>query len=392
MSERLSAVAAWWDRGVVVRSSERWARTSGRGRAIVYALAFVFFIVVFPSGPFAAFMAPGSDWHTILFFPIGMFVLLALGLNVVVGYAGLLDLGFVAFFAIGAYTMGILGHDHHWNFWQVLPVGVALAMGAGVLLGSPTLRLRGDYLAIVTLGFGEIIRVTANNLDSFTGGPRGVSSIPHPPNVDSVQIGDQRPFHYGVLDARPYYYLIVVMIILVIIVAKRLERSRVGRSWAAIREDEDAAELMGVPTLKFKLWAFAIGAAIAGAGGVFYAGQTSAISPPNFSFTVSVMILAAVVLGGSGNIPGVIVGAFLVAWLPERFRNLNIGSAHIDLAQWRTFIFGALLVILMIYRPQGLLPSRRRRAELVEGGSGGLGRIGADVSSGAQQRVEVDDQ
>ncbi|MDQ1723547.1 MAG: branched-chain amino acid transport system permease protein [Frankiaceae bacterium] len=381
MSTRLSTLASRWDTGVVVRASNTWSRTSGRGRAIVYTLALLFFLLVVPSGPIATFMAPGSDWRTILFFPIGMFVLLALGLNVVVGYAGLLDLGFVAFFAIGAYTMGILGHDHHWNFWQVLPVGVALAMGAGVLLGSPTLRLRGDYLAIVTLGFGEIVRVTANNLDDFTGGPRGVSSIPHPPSIDSVKIGDSRPFHYGVLDARPYYYLIVIVIVIVIVAAKRLERSRVGRSWAAIREDEDAAELMGVPTLKFKLWAFAIGAAIAGAGGVFYAGQASAISPPNFSFEVSVMILAAVVLGGSGNIPGVILGAFLVAWLPERFRGFT---------QYRFLIFGALLVVLMIYRPQGLLPSRRRRAELVEGGGGGMGRMGGDVGS-AEQRREVDE-
>ncbi|MCU1678364.1 MAG: inner-rane translocator [Frankiales bacterium] len=391
MTSARASLTRWWDNGVVVRVSTAWRRTPGWGRVLAYLLALVFFLVVFPSSIFAGFMAPGSDWGSILFFPIGMYILLAVGLNVVVGYAGLLDLGFVAFFAIGAYTMAILGVDRHWNFWQVLPVGIALAMVAGVLLGSPTLRLRGDYLAIVTLGFGEIIRVTANNLD-ITGGPRGLSNIPHPPDIESIQIGELHPLSYGVLDARPYYYLVVVLIVLVIVITKRLEHSRVGRSWNAIREDEDAAELMGVPTLKFKIWAFAIGAAIAGGGGVMYAAKSSAIGPGNFTFVVSVLILASVVLGGSGNIPGVMLGAFLVAWIPERFRNLNVGSVHVDLAQWRTFIFGALMVVLMIYRPQGLLPSRRRRAELVEGGGGGMGRIGADVGSGAEQRMEVDDQ
>ena len=381
MSSRGAAISAWWDKGVVVRASDTWARTTGGKRLAAYALLLVFFLVIFPSQIFASFMAPGSDWATILFFPIGMYVLLAVGLNVVVGYAGLLDLGFVAFFAIGAYAMGILGVDHGWSFWEVLPVGIGLSMVAGLLLGSPTLRLRGDYLAIVTLGFGEIIRVTANNLDSFTGGERGVSNIPQPPSFDSVQLGDVKPFSYTVSDARPFYYLLVGLIVLVIVISKRLEKSRVGRSWAAIREDEDAAELMGVPTLKFKLAAFATGASIAGGGGVFYAAQRSAIGPPNFTFVVSVLILAAVVLGGSGNIPGVIVGAFLVGWLPERFR---------EVAPYRILIFGVLLVLLMIYRPQGLIPSRRRRAELVEGGSGGMGRIGADVGSGAEQRVEVD--
>lgn len=335
----------------------------------VYALLIVG-AALLPSGPLAPIMSPDNDWPSVLFYPIGGYVLLAVGLNIVVGFTGLLDLGYVAFFAIGAYSMAILG-THGWSFWEVLPVGIGLAMLSGLLLGAPTLRLRGDYLAIVTLGFGEIIRVTANNV-AFTGGPRGIAGIPHPPAMFGTE--------FGILDARPYYYLELALIVVVIVVAKRLERSRVGRAWAAIREDEDAAELMGVPTLRFKLWAFAMGAAVGGTGGVVFAGQITSITPLNFTFMLSAMALAAVVLGGSGNVPGVIVGAFLVAWLPERFRGL---------ADYRVLIFGGALVIMMILRPEGLLPSRRRRAELVEG-TGGMGQLGAETGAATTQMTEVE--
>jgi branched-chain amino acid transport system permease protein len=259
--------------------------------------------------------------------------------------------------------MALLATKQHWNFWAILPAGIVLAAIAGVILGAPTLRLRGDYLAIVTLGFGEIIRIVANN-SGWMGGPRGIAGIPHPPNIDHV-----KAFTYGVLDPKPYYYLLLAAIVLVIFVVRRLERSRVGRAWQAIREDEDAAELMGVPTFKFKLWSFAIGASIGGMCGVLFASKQIAITPTNFQFLLSVLIVAAVVLGGSGNLPGVIVGAFLVAWLPERFRNLQ---------NYRVLIFGASLVVIMIFRPEGLIPSRKRRAELA-GGEGGMGRLGAEV-------------
>ncbi|KWW99873.1 branched-chain amino acid ABC transporter permease [Carbonactinospora thermoautotrophica] len=361
------------------RMSRRWQRLPGWQRWIVY-IGLLVVALLLPSETVGAFMTPGSDWAAVLFYPVGIFVLLALGLNIVVGYAGLLDLGYVAFFAIGAYSMAVLGTMFGWSFWAVLPVGIGLSMLAGVLLGAPTLRLRGDYLAIVTLGFGEIIRIIALNTDAI-GGSRGISGIPHPPNLSEVEILGVQPFKYGILDSRPYYYLLVLFIFLVIVLVKRLERSRVGRAWVAIREDEDAAELMGVPTLKFKLWAFAMGAAVGGAAGVIYAAKVIAIVPDNFPFILSAMILSAVVLGGSGNVPGVIFGAFLVAWLPERFR---------EFSDYRVLIFGAALVLVMIVRPEGLLPSRRRKAELEEG-TGGMGALGAEVGPAATQTVHAEE-
>jgi len=349
------------------RALPTWARWVGYALLVVAAL-------LLPNDSIGSIMTPQSDWSSVLFYPIGIYVLLAVGLNIVVGYAGLLDLGYVAFFAIGAYSMAVLGTTYHWGFWKILPVAIGLTMLAGVVLGTPTLRLRGDYLAIVTLGFGEIVRVTANNLD-FTGGPRGISGIPHPPNV-----GSNAALQYGVLDSKPYYYLVVLALVIVIVLVKRLEHSRVGRAWAAIREDEDAAELMGVPTLKFKLWAFAMGAAVGSVAGWLFAAKVIAITPDVFPFQLSALILAAVVLGGSGNVPGVILGAFLLAWLPERFRQF---------ADYRVLIFGAALVIIMIFRPEGLLPSRQRKSELAEGG-GGMGRLGGEVGSVASQTVDSD--
>jgi branched-chain amino acid transport system permease protein len=312
--------------------------------------------------------ADTSYWTTILT-KIGIATLLALGLNVVVGFAGLLDLGYVAFFAVGAYTFAILtgaarfniavfnqtpGASKllpHWHmyYWLFFFAALIVALLAGVVLGTPTLRLRGDYLAIVTLGFGEIVRITANNLDSFDNGAQGINQIPHP----------AVPGYQFALNYNAYYWLLLGIIVVWIFFLKRINDSRVGRAWAAIREDEVAAASMGVATVRMKLLAFAMGAAVASFGGVIYAAQVAFISPDTFTlFNVdfgSVIILAMVVLGGMGGIAGPILGAALIIFLPERFRFL--GDA-------RLLVFGAVLVLVMILRPQGVIPSRRRAAEL----------------------------
>jgi branched-chain amino acid transport system permease protein len=343
---------------LVGRVSDWWAGIDRRARWGALVLVVIFFYVL-PTLKIPILDTPQSDFASVLFYPVGIYVLLAIGLNVVVGQAGLLDLGYVAFFAIGGYCMALLGVNAGWSFWEVVPVSILASMTAGVILGTPTLRLRGDYLAIVTLGFGEIIRITARNSDPL-GGPRGIFGIPHPPKVANLK--------FGILDPKPYYWLLLTFIILVVFVVRRLERSRVGRAWTAIREDEDAAELMGVPTFTFKLWAFAIGAGIGGLGGTLFASKVISIVPDNFSFILSILILAAVVLGGSGNMAGVIVGAFLVGYLPERFRGF---------AENRQLVFGAALVIMMVFRPQGIIPSRRRAQEMTEAEpAGGLGTIG----------------
>jgi len=339
-------VRDWWG------GAPRWQRWG------VYILVLLLAIVA-PHPIIASFMSPFTDWTSLLFNPIGTFVLLAIGLNIVVGQAGLLDLGFVAFYAIGAYTLAYLGTAYGFPFWPTLILGIFLAAVSGAVLGAPTLRLRGDYLAIVTLGFGEIVRITAVNTDEI-GGARGITPIPHPPPLFGLEF---------LLDPLPYYYLILAVIVLAIVFSLRLERSRVGRAWTAIREDEDAAELMGVPTFRFKLLAFAIGAMVGGLAGVVFAGKVIFIAPTNFPFILSATILAAVLLGGAGNLPGVILGAFLIAWLPERFRGF---------ADYRILVFGAALVLMMALRPQGLLPSRQRRAEMKEG-TGGIGGLGAEV-------------
>lgn len=354
-NKRANPVIASFDR---VR--DWWAKAPHWQRWIVY-IALIIGALILPAPAIGAFMSPYSDWTTVLIFPVGTYMLMAIGLNVVVGMAGLLDLGYVAFFAIGAYSLAYFGTKFGWNFWATLVLGVGITMVAGVVLGAPTLRLRGDYLAIVTLGFGEIVRITANNTDEI-GGARGITNVPHPPKMFGTEF---------LFDPAPYYYLIVATIVLVIIFSRRLEISRVGRSWAAIREDEDAAELMGVPTFKFKLLAFAIGAIIGGLAGTVWASQANFIAPNSFPFILSATILVAVVLGGSGNLPGVMLGAFLIAWLPERFRGM---------AEYRILIFGGVLIVLMALRPEGLLPSRRRRAELAEG-TGGMGSMGAEVAS-----------
>jgi branched-chain amino acid transport system permease protein len=300
-----------------------------------------------------------------------LFTLFALGLNVVVGFAGLLDLGYVAFWAIGSYTAAILtgaatftkalraGQDPPepvWEpwMWLILLAALGVALVAGILLGSPTLRLRGDYLAIVTLGFGEIIRISANNFDQLTVGPRGITSIPHP-RVTVPGQGVENDIVWGTLIDVKYYFLLLGLVGLWVIAIRLLDHSRIGRAWVAIREDEVAAASMGVPVVRMKLAAFVIGASTAGVGGVIYAEQANFISPGTFDILNSILILCCVVIGGMGSIPGSIVGAATIIVLPEIFR---------EFSEYRIFAFGVALVVVMIFRPQGLLPSKRRKAEL----------------------------
>jgi len=303
----------------------------------------------------------GVDWPSALF-NMATFVLLALGLNVVVGYAGLLDLGYVGFFAVGAYTVAVLTSPDSfagtkWPWLAAVPVAIAIAMFSGLVLGWPTLRLRGDYLAIVTLGFAEIIRITADNTPKFLRGDRGFGAIPHPPGKN----GDGTAL-FGVRDARPYFWLALTVVILVIFAIRNLDRSRVGRSWLAIREDEEAAEVMGVRTIKFKLWAFAIGACVGGIGGVFFAGYQGFFNSSTFQIQFSILVLSGVVMGGSGNIAGAILGGAVISYVPDRLRGISVFGS--DLFEWRFLIFGVVIIVIMIFWPQGLIPSRRRAMEL----------------------------
>jgi branched-chain amino acid transport system permease protein len=269
-----------------------------------------------------------------------IYIILALGLNIVVGFCGLLDLGYSAFFAVGAYTTGILMTQYHISFWIAIIASACLSAVAGVIIGAPTLRLRSDYLAIVTLGFGEIVRVTAINLH-FTGGASGIYGIPKP-SIGSFQL----------TGAMGTYYLAFISVIMMIFVVSRLGDSRLGRAWKYIREDEDAAEAMGINRWKTKLLAYIFGAVVGGFGGSIFAVKMTAISPQSFSFNQSAMILLAVVLGGVGRIPGVVLGAVFVILLPELMR---------DFSNWRLLIFGGLLVVMMIFRPEGLWPSPKEK-------------------------------
>ena len=319
---------------------------------------------------------------------VGIFVALALGLNIVVGLAGLLDLGYVAFFAVGAYSWAIVGSPHAnvilggesfplagWWFYVFLFVGLATAATTGILLGLPVLRLHGDYLAIVTLGFGEVIRVLANNLDkpiNFTNGPKGITPISRPPTPFGMPYGEF------------FYFLALLIVVAVIIVNRRLEDSHVGRAWEAIREDELAARAMGVNLVRMKLMAFACGASFAGVMGVLFSAKQVFINPESFTILESIGVLAMVILGGMGSIPGAIVGATVVTvlnlqvlkgfslWLNE-LKNAGVtvlGYSLADLptqfepAKYERMVFGIILVLMMIFRPQGIFPARRRQREL----------------------------
>lgn len=322
----------------------------------------------------------GNAWVRILDVAL-LYVLLALGLNIVVGYAGLLDLGYVAFFAIGAYVYGLLASPHlteafegmaalfpnglHAPLWVIIPLGAAVAAVFGVLLGAPTLRLRGDYLAIVTLGFGEIIRVFMNNLDhpfNITNGPKGVDQI-DPIHFFGLNLG--RPVTvagFEIASVSLYYYLFLVLVVVSVVICHRLELSRVGRAWMAIREDEIAAKAMGINTRNLKLLAFGMGATFGGVSGTMFAAFQGFISPESFSLMESVMIVAMVVLGGIGHLPGVILGSLLLAALPEVLRYVagplqNMTGGRLDASILRQLLIALAMIGVMLSRPRGLWPA-----------------------------------
>ena len=326
--------------------------------------------------PFALAYA-GTAWVRIANFAI-LYILLALGLNIVVGFAGLLDLGYIAFYAVGAYTYALLASPHfnlHLPFWVILPIGAALAALFGLLLGAPTLKLRGDYLAIVTLGFGEIVRIFLNNLSrpiNLTNGPQGVAGI-DPFRIDGFDFAQYQTL-LGLQFSGPikYYYLLLAVVIAVIVINLRLQNSRIGRAWEAIREDEIAASAMGINTRNVKLLAFAMGASFGGLAGGMFSAMQAFISPESFVLVESIMVVSMVVLGGMGNVWGVILGALLLSFVPEILRwtveplqDALFGRQLIAPEVIRMLIFGLALVLVMLFRPAGLLPSAVRKRELM---------------------------
>ncbi|NIH80940.1 branched-chain amino acid ABC transporter permease [Amycolatopsis viridis] len=320
---------------------ERWNNLSRPVQwAILVPLVVLIYFLPVLNPPLIA--TTGTDFPNAMF-DVARYALVAIGLNVVVGQAGLLDLGYVGFFAVGAYVAALFTSPnsslHHLPYLWTLPLAMVITMIFGIVLGTPTLRLRGDYLAIVTLGFGEIIRLVADNVGPLRGqsGFQGVGT-----SAAGV------PFF---ANATQWYWLTITIIIAVLLLVGNLERSRVGRAWVSIREDEDVAEIMGVPVFKFKIWAFVIGAAIGGLSGALYAGKLGFVNNQSFDVITSMLFLAAVVLGGAGNKVGVLLGAIVVAYLPLRF---------VQLADYNYLIFGIALIILMIFRPQGLLGARQR--------------------------------
>ena len=320
----------------------------------------------------------GTAWVRITNFAI-LFVLLSLGLNIVVGFAGLLDLGYIAFYAVGAYVYALLASPHfglHLPWWMILPIGAFVACVFGILLGAPTLKLRGDYLAIVTLGFGEIVRIFMNNLSepiNITNGPKGLATI------DSIKLfgvdfgNNTRIGEFMLSGTIKYYFLLLVIMLIVIAINFRLQNSRIGRAWEAIREDKMAARAMGIDTTRIKLLAFAMGASFGGiAGGMFSAIQ-GFISPESFILNESVMVLAMVVLGGMGNIWGVVLGAILLSFVPEVLRYTVepaqmalFGKMWIEPEVLRMLLFGFAMVLMMLFRPAGILPSALRKRELAK--------------------------
>ena len=362
----------------------------------LFALLFPVIANVLSGGNPGFLLSVGAD--------AGVYVLLALGLNVVVGMAGLLDLGYAAFFAIGAYSYAFLASDHfavtplqttfHVPFWIVLIIALFIAASFGLVLGAPTLRLRGDYLAIVTLGFGEIVPRVFRNAATWTSGVNGISALDTPMlpfwvqgpwSGDSLQVVQ----NFKIFDPLAYYVIMIVLLTICVVLVRNLQHSRLGRAWMAIREDEVAAAAMGVNTVNTKLMAFAIGAAFSGFAGTFYGAKLSLVSPENFGFSVSITVLVMVVLGGMGNIPGVMLGSLLIYYvifmllpqLPENATNLAnaIGLSSLTqqngdfpgigemVSRLKFLVFGLILVVVMLVRPQGLVPSRERQQELTKG-------------------------
>jgi branched-chain amino acid transport system permease protein len=328
------------------KGAEVW-ENSGRPARVAIVLASIAGVAALPFMGGTILNTPVASYESVLVNPVAMYVLMAIGLNIVIGKSGLLDLGYVAFFAIGAYTMGLLGTRTSLNTWEILPIGIAMAMFAGLILGVPALKLRGDYLAIITLGFGEIVRIIALNLGPL-GRSEGILNIPTPPPIFG--------FEYAFDSHRIYFWTLLVFILLAIWMVRRLSVRRAGRAWESIRQDEDVAELLGVPTFKYKIWAFVLGASVGGAAGVLYASKTLYIAPDNFTLQISILILACVVFGGMGNIWGVILGAVVLAYLPDRIRFLS---------EARLLVFGLVLVIMMNLRPDGLLPRKKREKAIV---------------------------
>jgi branched-chain amino acid transport system permease protein len=344
--------------------------------AVVWA-GFALVAIALLALPFAL-SAVGTAWVRIANFAI-LYILLALGLNIVVGFAGLLDLGYVAFYAVGAYAYALLAGPHfglHLPFWLVLPIGAGLAALFGVLLGAPTLKLRGDYLAIVTLGFGEIVRIFLNNLSrpvNITNGPQGLARI-DPFSLGGLDLSKSDTL-LGITFSGPmkYYFLLLAVMLAIIVLNLRLQNSRIGRAWEAIREDEIAARAMGINTTNLKLLAFAMGASFGGVAGGMFSAIQGFISPESFVLVESVMVVSMVVLGGMGNIWGVILGAVLLSFVPEVLRwtvepvqQALFGKPLIDTEVLRMLIFGFALVLVMLFRPAGLLPSAVRKRELAE--------------------------
>jgi branched-chain amino acid transport system permease protein len=341
---------------------------------------------------------------------MAVYAMLALGLNIVVGYAGLLDLGYVAFYALGAYTVGWFASDHfsqvnfhflttapdglpgiHINYWFVIVLAGVVTAIAGVLIGWPTLRLRGDYLAIVTLGFGEIIPDVFRNADSLrvpfaghvnlTDGVRGIRQLDRPGFGETLNdaTGGILVDRFGLIELLPWFYTIVALLLITIFVNLRLRDSKMGRAWIAVREDEVAASAMGVPLMRTKLWAYAIGAIFGGFAGAFFGSFVGSIFPTAFLFNISIIVLCMVIVGGMGNIYGVLLGALTIQYL--NFTGLDkigarvndvVGAVGIDrtveIPKYKFLIFGTLLVLMMLFRPEGLIPSARRKAEFEEGG------------------------
>jgi branched-chain amino acid transport system permease protein len=330
---RVGSLKAGMDRGV--RAGRNWGSARLTRRAL-WIIPLGILIV----GPFGM-----NNYLLDVITLAGIYIILALGLNIVVGMAGLLDLGYISFYAIGAYSYALLSTRVGVSFWAALPLGGFAAVVFGVLLGLITLRLRGDYLAIVTLGFIQIVHLILNNWDSVTNGPNGILNIARPA-LGGVVLN--QPIHL--------YFLILAIVLLTIVAMTRLNRSRIGRAWVAIREDEIAAQSMGVDTTRLKILAFALGAFWAGMAGVFFAAKYAFVSPESFTFFESVIVLSMVVLGGMGSIPGVILGALIVVILPEILR---------EFASYRMLVFGGALVLMMIFRPQGLIGNPRRRIELL---------------------------
>ena len=325
--------------------------------------------------PFVVDNTVGRTWVRIIDFAL-IYAMLALGLNIVVGFAGLLDLGYIAFYAVGAYTWALLASPQfglHLPFWLILPIGAGVTALFGIMLGAPTLRLRGDYLAIVTLGFGEIIRIFLNNLDhpiNITNGPVGINRI-DPISVGGLDLTRTHQF-FGIefSGTHLYYYVLLGLVMLTIFICVRLEDSRIGRAWIAIREDEVAAQSMGINTRNVKLLAFAMGATFGGVAGGLFASFQGFVSPESFVLLESIMVLCMVVLGGMGHVSGVVVGALLLAVLPEVLRSTAspvqeqlFGKVIVDPESLRMLLFGLALILVMLIRPTGLWPSPIRKRE-----------------------------